>query len=535
MGRMKKLHRAASLLLALILLLPLSACGGKKDGDFTAILPGNVTTLDPQLATGQAANWVIGSIYEGLCRIDSEGEATPGVADRWEHDRDFTRFTFHLRKTGWSNGEQVTADDFYFAICRALSPETGAAALEDLFVIKNARAFHNGEASAEELGVRVESDRKLTIELEQGYEDFPLLTAGNHYMPCNRAYFEESAGHYGQSARYVLTNGPFTFPHEYAWNTDSGERQISLVRANDYRGDRKVQPASLTYLIDYDELYDTDRLAGLSDGALDLRELTDKAAAEQYREDQGGKVLTMENGVTGILLNAGSDNLDYVGTRQLFLQSLDRTALLADAEGTEAPGVMPEIVRWGGEGYYGDGAHCYAERDESIAETIPSLLELLKLEEVPCITLLYPQEEGSADMGPISPELVLNQWNTALNGAFNIQGVPSAALEYRVETGDYDAAVYTLRAGGPTAFHVLNAFSGESTPLLLKSPDFDEALQNLTFTKEAFGQLEQRLSEEYVFYPLLSTPTYYALAPGVSGVRVTADCRLDFISGRKQD
>lgn len=533
---MKKLCRALWLFVSICLLLPLSACGGKPDGDFTVLLPENLTTLDPQIATGQSADWVIGSIYEGLCRIDSEGNAAPGVADRWNHDRNYTRFTFHLRKTAWSNGEAVTAEDFCFAIRRALTKETGAAALEDLFVIKNARAFYNGTASEEELGVRAENERKLVIELEQGYEDFPLLTAGNHYMPCNRAYFEECAGHYGQSAQYVLTNGPFTFPHEYAWNTDSGERKLSLVRANDYRGDRKVQPASLTYLIDYDELYDADRLAGLSDGSLDLRELPNAQTAQLYQKEQGGSALSIENGVTGILLNAASDQLNYTGTRRLFLQSLDRAALLAasQAENEEAPGIMPEIVKWNGKSYYGEGESCYAQRDAEIAETIPSLLELLKLEAVPCITLLYPQEEGTTDMGPIPPELVLNQWNTALSGAFNMQGVPAATLSYRVATGEYDAAVYTLKAAGPTAFHVLNAFSGASVPLLFKNETFDEALMGLSFTKEDFGRLEQQLCEEYVFYPLVSTSTRYALAPGVSGVQITADGRLDFISARKK-
>lgn len=106
---MKKLCRALWLFVSICLLLPLSACGGKPDGDFTVLLPENLTTLDPQIATGQSADWVIGSIYEGLCRIDSEGNAAPGVSDRWNHDRNYTRFTFHLRKTAWSNGEAVTA------------------------------------------------------------------------------------------------------------------------------------------------------------------------------------------------------------------------------------------------------------------------------------------------------------------------------------------------------------------------------------------------------------------------------------------
>lgn len=498
------------------------------------LLSSNVTTLDPQIADGQAADWVIGSIFEGLCRVDEDGEAVPGVAERWDHSRDYTRFTFHLRKAYWSNGDRVTAEDFRFAIVRALTPETGATAPEDLFLIRGARAFYRGEATEDELGVTVANDRKLVITLEQGYADFPLLTAGNHYMPCQQEFFEQCAGHYGQSAQYVLTNGPFTFSSMYSWSTDYGEREITVVAAEDYRGDRQVLPASVTYLIDYDDAYDTDEFYGLSDGSVDLRSISAEADAQAWK-DSGGKLLQISNGVTGILLNAESDNLSYIATRKLFLQTLNRTELLAasNALEREAVGIMPEIVQWNRKRYYTGDETYFANPDEAITETIPSLLSLLERDELPCITLLYPQEEGSADMGPISPENVLSQWNTALGGAFNMKAVTRSALKQSVASGSFDAAVYTLTAEGSTAFHVLNAFASTATPQLLNSESYDAALESTVYTREAFAQLEQQLVDEYVFYPLMNSTQYYAAASGVSGILLTGDGRIDFRGARK--
>lgn len=516
---------------AVLLLLSLTGCGGKADMSFTAVLPQDVASLDPQTASGASSTIVIGSIFEGLCRIGSDSQVLPGAADRWEHNKDCTEFTFHLRKARWSNGEQVTAEDFRFGILRALAPETKAASLGDLFLVKNARAFHNGEAEESDVGVRAESDRKLVIELESGYPDFPALTAGNHYMPCNQAFFEESAGHYGLSAEYVLTNGPFTFPHIYAWNTDYNERSISLVRSETYRGDRGTVAASLTYLIDYSESIDNDPVAALQAGDVDILQLPE-AQAEAAAE-QGCTVLALDDGVTGLLLNPQSDALSYLGTRELFLKTLDRPGLLS-LDGwknrQEAVGIMPGCVLWDGESYYAQGETCFAAQDDGVTETIPSLLDLLKLDQVPSITVLCPDDQESIAL----VNSFLASWNKKLGNAFNILPLPESEVKDRIAWGEYEAALYTLRAGGATPYNVLTAFSASSSPLLLESQEYDDALQSLSFTRSGFRELEESLRDNSVFYPLFADQTCYVLAPGVTRVSISPDQRLDFSQARKR-
>jgi len=525
------MKRLISLILTAALLLSLSGCGGgKADMDFTAILPQDVSTLDPQTASGPASAIVIGSIFEGLCRIGDDSETLPGVAERWDHNRGFTKFTFHLRSAKWSNGDPVTAEDFVFGIVRALSPETGAASLDDLFLIKNAKAFYEGSADRESLGVWAKNDRTLVVELESGYPDFPALTAGNHYMPCNQAYFEESAGHYGLSAEYILTNGPFTFPHMYAWNTDYNEKSISLARSDNYRGTRKAVPASLTYLIDYDSSIDSDPLNALSKGEIDILELPETAAREA--EEQGCGALALDDAVTGLLLNPQADSLNYIGTRELFVKTLDRDNLLALGTGKsgEAAGIMPRCVLWDGESYYAKGETRYTRQDDEIITIIPSLLDLLKLEKVPSITVLCADNEESIAIA----NGFLMSWNSKLGNAFNILPLPENELKNRVASGEYEAALYTLRAGGSTPYSVLKAFESTAFPNLLGNPDYDSALHSLDFSLASCQELETVIQEKYVFYPLFAAKTYYALAPGVSGVTVSPNQRIDFSSARKK-
>lgn len=523
------LKRGFALLLALFLLTALSGCGGGKEGmSFTSVLPGGVSTLDPQTAGRQSETIVIGSIFEGLCRIDENGETVPGVAERWDHNKDYTEFTFHLRKTSWSDGSPVTAADFLFGIQRALRPETKASSVDDLFVLKNARAVYSGELDESALGVHVENDRTLVIELETGYPDFPTLTAGNHYMPCSQSYFESCEGHYGLTAGYILTNGPFTFPHAYAWDTDYNEEKLTLVQAVDYRGEHRTAAGELIYLVDYDSVIDEDPVGSLAAGTVDILPLTEAQA--RSAEEQECQVLALDDAMTGLLLNPQADTFSYVGTRELFLRTLDRADLLSRAPGrTEAQGVMPACVLWAGESYYGEGESRYASQNDEITQSIPSLLELMEWETVPSITVLCADDPESVAVA----NGFLVSWNAKLGNAFNIQPLPESTLRGRIAQGDYQAALYTLRAGGTAPYQVLKSFESGASPSLLQDGEYDQAFSSFSFTRDACRELEEQLLEDYVFYPLFTGKTYYALAPGVTGVTVSPDRRIDFSQARK--
>ena len=494
--------RLICLLLCLCLLLPAVGCGYQKDGELVCPLPGAVSSLDPQTASGTAARLVIGSLFEGLCRLDENGEAVPGVAERWECDSTQTEYTFHLRKNArWSDGTPVTADDFRFAIERCLNPDTASPNADDLFLIQGARAIYNGEADLSSLGVAAEDDRTLVIRLERASSDFPAMTAALHYMPCNRAYFQESQGHYGLSSQYLLTNGPFALASIYAWQTDPGEREITLVRSETYRGEERVLPATLTYQMDYDNAVDQDPVSALTQGLADVLVLSQEQARQA--EEGGCQVLALEDAVTGLLLNPQAAGLESPALREIFLKTLDRQSLL-DRRGLEDPeeaqGVMPECVVCGGQPYYADGAWMIPQQDDSVVSGLASLLDSLELEEMPSITVLCPDDQASIDVA----NGLLISWNEKLGNAFNIQ------------------------PGGVTPYSVLQAFQSTASPALLEDPAYDQAFHTLAFDLSSYRSLEQQLLEEYVFYPLYRDRTYYGLSKNVRGITVSPDQQIDF-------
>lgn len=529
------MRRAISLILCLCLILTLCSCGGgyRSDMTITSILPQNVKTLDPQIASRYSEELVLNCLFEGLCRMDREGEIQPGVAYKWDENSDSTVFVFHLRKEAlWNDGTPVTAQDFVYGIRRALDPATAAPSVDELYIIKNAHAVHSGEMSPEELGVTATDDYTLTFQLEQSYPDFPATTTSIRYLPCNQTYFEESAGHYGQSSQYILCNGPFTLSG-YDWNTEYGSRSLTLTRSETYKGEYSTSPYELIFKIDYSSSVETDPITALTSGEVDILNLPQETA--KAAEEKGCTVATVDDAVTGLLFNPNHENLENIGIREMFFKTLDRKSLLQVCESAqegdgEAQGIMPSCVTWDEGSYYGEGEIFYPEEDASIVSGLSSLLDSLELDSMPNITVICPNDDTSIAMA----NAIITSWNTTLSSAFNIEPLSQSDFETRILNGEYEAALYTLRAGGTSPFDVLRSFESTSSPTLLQDSTFDKTLHTISFDKASFQNLEKQLEEMYLFYPIYKDRTYYVLSPDVRGIYPIPDMSLDFTDAKKR-
>ena len=189
------------------------------------------------------------SLFEGLTRIGPDGEAQPGVAERWEHNGDYTAFTFYLREDAcWTDEDEtpVTAADFVFAFRRALNPGTGSDLGRTLTCIANGQQVLDGQADPSELGVTALDSKTLKIDLAYSYEDFPKLMASSAAMPCNEKFFTESQGQYGLEAGTTLGNGPYTFSTSYSWT--HGGIHFPIPEQPVRRGAKPV-PAGISFTI----------------------------------------------------------------------------------------------------------------------------------------------------------------------------------------------------------------------------------------------------------------------------------------------
>ena len=188
----------------LLLATPAYAGGIWRRGEITD--PGS---LDPaKVSTAAEAN-ILSELDEGLLARDAHGGLIPGVAARWDVGADKLTYTFHLRPDArWSNGVQVTADDFVYSMRRLMNPKTGAQYASILYDLNNAREVNAGKLPLDSLGVTAPDP--LTLEIKLAHPAPYLLAQLAHMtaLPVYRPGVEQWGDGFARAGRLV-TNGPF--------------------------------------------------------------------------------------------------------------------------------------------------------------------------------------------------------------------------------------------------------------------------------------------------------------------------------------
>ena len=240
---MKKwIKQAAALCLSICLFTSAAGCGGDKTADaiITYGMEDRPATLDPQLASSETELLIVRNLFEGLFRLDKQGNLVGGAAKSHTLSDDGRTYTFTLRDAVWQDKKTpVTAADFVYGLRRAVDPANKAPFASLLTPILGAADILAGTAALETLGVAALDDHTLTITLTEPDPDFPLVLTLGVSMPCNEAFFQKAAGMYGRSQETTAANGSFTLRR---WEEDAS---IRLNRNKEYTGDFPAKPAAV--------------------------------------------------------------------------------------------------------------------------------------------------------------------------------------------------------------------------------------------------------------------------------------------------
>jgi len=177
-------------------------------------------TIDPRKTTEQTGVIITMMLLDGLTREHPSGEVIPALAERIIVSNNFKHYNFHLKKTKWSNGRQLTAYDFENTWKTILTPEFPSSSAHLLYPIKNARAAKNGECSIEEVGVKARGPYHLEVKLEHPSTYFCKLIATRAFLPYPDDIAEENERIFANGLQEeLICNGPFImtgwkFSHE---------------------------------------------------------------------------------------------------------------------------------------------------------------------------------------------------------------------------------------------------------------------------------------------------------------------------------
>ena len=225
--------------LALVALL--AACGGENKtaankNEINWYTPTEILTLDISKNTDQYSALAIGNSSSNLLRVDKKGEPKPDLAKSVEVSEDGLTYTATLRDgLKWSDGSDLTADDFVYTWQRMLDPKTASeyAYLAVESHLENADKINTGEISdLSQLGVKADGN-KITFKLTSPCPQFKYYLAFSNFMPQKKAFVEKEGDKYATTSKDQIYSGPYTIK---GWNGSDGS--FTLVK-NKYYWDAK--------------------------------------------------------------------------------------------------------------------------------------------------------------------------------------------------------------------------------------------------------------------------------------------------------
>lgn len=502
-------------IIVLVSLATLTACS-EKDGSgylFKYSLTDDPRNLDPQLATDDNAATVMANMYTGLLSASSDGNINNAVAIDYTISEDKLKYTFTLCQDNyWASSDSdfkrnVTAADFVFAFQRIFDKSTSSPYADEFMCIKNSSEVLNGELNKNQLGVYSDGDYKLIIELQDTNVDFLSLLTTTAAFPCNEEFFNQTKGKYGLDSDDIISNGPF---YVKEWQYDPyGQNNYLILRKNrNYSQTDTIYPSSLNYFVQKlnDQIY-SDFTSGVTDCVIadgtEKNSLSGKYSYNQY-----------ETSSYGLIFGSTSKHLNNSSLRQALGLSIDKTVYSEKLPSNlrSANAIIPAGITLLNKSYR-----------ELVAENSKAYYDLNNAQ-ISWELGLKAQGVGSVDGVNIlvsenftqynELKNITQQWQNKLNFFCGIEVVPDNEYNKRINSGDFDIALYeiTTRINSPRDmlmnFHsqnnIFNYSNNQVDSLLSKSVH----TSGLNESVQIFSNIESYIVTDYYYIPVFYKKEY---------------------------
>lgn len=166
-------------------------------------------TMDPALNSAVDGGNMLLHAFECLLTVAQDGTLQPGQAETWETSEDGLTWTFHLREgLKWSDGTDLTANDFVYSWKRVCNPDVAAPYAETVLgMVKGFDEAAAGDLDA--LAVTAPDDLTLVVELANPCTYFGSLAAFATLSPVQEATVEANGDAWATSAETYISNGSF--------------------------------------------------------------------------------------------------------------------------------------------------------------------------------------------------------------------------------------------------------------------------------------------------------------------------------------
>ncbi|USG64505.1 peptide ABC transporter substrate-binding protein [Brevibacillus ruminantium] len=478
-------------------------------------------TLDPTFAEDTVSGAVIRAIFDGLTRLDENGNPLNSIASDMKVSDDKTTYTFTLRDALWSNGDPVTAHDFEFAWKHALDPKTGSQAAYQFYSLKNAQAFTAGQAQRDDIGVKALDDKTLEIILEHPMPFFPTLVS--FLMPINKKVVESNPD-WAKDSKTLVGNGPFKL------ETWEHKNKLTLVKNDQYWEADVVKLERIEFSMIEDA---NTELAMFQNGDLDwaggpISGLPVDAVGPLHQE---GKLVTKPKATSYyIRFNAEKPPFTNVKVRKAFAYAINRKEIadnIGQAGQTPLMGITPITASLKPEGFFADN------QPEEARKLLAEGMKELGMTKLPEISYLY----NTSDRNKAIAEALQAVWKKELGVDVKLINKETKVYLDDQEQGNFviTRSSWTADYNDPVNFlqKFIEKYSSSNitrwhnptyTDLIKKSYREGDDQKR----KQTLLEAETLLMEEMPLTGIFSDVNAWVQSEKVKGVRVDPLSKIDF-------
>ena len=514
--------RKLFLILSAFMLLFISCGGGKSGGDKDTVsfnIEVEPTSLDPQVLTDEAGLNVTQYLYEPLVRLDIKNEITPAGAESWEISEDGKTWTFKIRKEmTWSNGDPITAKDYYNGIKRGMEPSLGSEYSYLTFYIVGAEDYSGGKLTDfNQVGLKVVDDYTLEFQLVDPTAYFGKLLTMPIFYPANEKALADFGSEYALEPSKSVYAGPYVLKE---WSHGS---KITLEKNPNYWNKDTYKIEKLVAVI----TSDLDSAAN----SYENKELTiTKITPEKLKayKDRPDVVSYSDGRVYYFSFNLKNEILKNEKVRQALSLAIDREKLVNEilANGSE---VASGIVATGMPGLNGDfrqeNGDLYAQyKDVDVKQLFEEGLRELGKTPADVKLSLLVDEQGTAKK---EAEFYQAQWREKLGIDISVDQTTKKDRIARSRSGDYDIVRYSWGPDFADAMTYLELFFSNTEMNIprYESAEYDSLLSigrksnDHVERTEAMQKAEKIVTESFAYSGIYYQSVSILVNPKVKNVQ----------------
>lgn len=497
---------------------------GKKDGVLDINIASEPDSIDPALNTSVDGAIMISHLFESLIRWDDDGEGNavlkPGIAESWEVSDDGLTWTFKLRDAKWSDGKEITADDFVYSWNRLVDPATGADYEYMLDMVKG--------YDEKKLDISAPDPKTFVVNLSVKCPYFEEICAFPAVMPVRKDIIE---------ANKTWTNSPETLVSNGAYKLEKWEHNstLSMVKNPEYYDQDSVKAEKLAFHLQDDQnaIY-----ASYRSGDLDFINSVPQEEIQKLLDTKELKIKPYV-GTYFVCFNTEKEPFNDPKVRKAFSLAIDRNFIVNQVTGQgqePATAYVPSGV-YDAKGAEGDdfrtvGGDYYSINDEDYEKNIEEAKKLMEEagykdgEGFPQIDYLYNTDENHKAIA----EALQNMSQENLGVQVNLQNQDWNVFLKERKEGNYNIARHGWIAdyNDPMSFIDMWLTGGGNNDAQYKNEEFDKCVKAAKATSDPDERMENMhkaedilIGEDNVVAPLYFYNNSYMMKPNIQGLYYT--------------